>query len=130
MRLLLTVAALQLALVAFMAQSPTEGQPVSFVKEVQPLINVLCVSCHAGGRPAAGLSLETYAGLALGNRKAKGLVPGKPNDSLIYMTLNEIGGVKKMPPRRIAQPTAKEIELIQRWIEQGAKDDTPPKPDK
>ena len=54
--------------------------------------------------------------------KATTLVPGKPDRSELFRRLTTSEPEDRMPPREAArQPTAGEVELIRRWIEQGAK---------
>lgn len=126
----LRIAAAVIAAVAFTAttvRSANAADPVSYTKEVRSLINVLCVACHAGGQPKAGIDLDSYEGLIKSNRKGAGVVPGKSVESLIYKVLTDAQGAKHMPPKKVAQPTDKEIDLIKRWIDEGAKDDSPKK---
>jgi mono/diheme cytochrome c family protein len=47
---------------------PWGDWPVSFLRDIQPILNRHCVGCHSGLRPAAGLDL--YGGLTPGYNRA------------------------------------------------------------
>jgi hypothetical protein len=94
----------------------------SFSKDVQPLLDTYCRTCHSGSRPKEGVRVEDYRDLFRGRRKL--VTPGDDDGSrLIKMMLGQSG--KKMPPRSSErQPSDKEIKLIKEWIKAGAKDDS------
>jgi hypothetical protein len=112
------VGSLAVAGLGFAADAP------NFEKDVQPLLDRYCYSCHSGNRPRQGVRLEKYDDLFKGKRKL--VVAGEPDDSRLIKTMLGKGG-KKMPPRKEErQPSDKEIDLIKEWIKAGAKDDAPP----
>lgn len=80
--------------------------------------------------PAGGLRLDDRAAMMKGGKHGKPVVPGKGEESLLYKVLKEpvtIDGeeIHAMPKARPGQdftPIADdEIELIKKWIDQGAK---------
>ena len=102
---------------------------VSFEKQIEPILMNNCAipECHVAPKPAKGLVLEK--GLAYSNvvqvksheNPSMMIVePGKANRSYLYqkITGNQNEG-DRMPPgkRRLSKNG---IELIKRWIEQGA----------
>ncbi len=48
------------------APPPWGTRPISFLREVQPILDAHCVECHSGMKPAAGLDL--FGGLTSGGR--------------------------------------------------------------
>src|SRR5205807_4606091 len=53
---------------------------------------------------------------------AKVLAPGKPGQSELYKRIVSTDPDEKMPPAKANKPLSKEqIEVLRRWIEQGAK---------
>ena len=44
--------------IAEQEQSPTG--PITYQRDISPIISSRCVSCHGGSNPEAGLLLETY----------------------------------------------------------------------
>ncbi|MBS1807145.1 MAG: PSD1 domain-containing protein [Acidobacteria bacterium] len=94
----------------FVASSQTK---VDFVRDIQPILQTSCAPCHFGDKPKADLHLGNKT-LAL-----KQIIPGNSKDSrLVHRILGE-GGEKRMPLGREALKP-EQIELIKRWIEEGA----------
>lgn len=68
--------------------------------------------------------MTSFADFAKGGKEGPAFVAGKPEESLLLASLRG-EGVSLMP--KGGEPLPKEkIELIHRWIAEGAKDDTPP----
>ena len=63
--------------------------------------------------------METYKSLMKGGENGRGILPGKANESLLLQVLAK---KKKpyMPPRKEPQPSAKQIEILRIWINEGA----------
>ncbi len=107
--------------------------PLTNVKlstDVQPIFNANCVVCHQGASAPAGMSLES--GQAYGNTVNKKsaesplmrVLPGDPANSYLIAKLEgrqgQVGGSgAQMPFNSPPLPTAT-IDLIKRWITQGA----------
>src|SRR5690606_11439038 len=85
-----------------------------------------CYACHGpdNNTREAGLRLDTEQGAykALKESPDKhAIVPGKPNISEAYLRISSDDESIKMPPTSANLPlTNYEIDLIERWIEQGA----------
>ena len=100
-----------------------DGARVSFDREVRPLLSDRCFECHGPDARAreAGLRLDSREGL-LGEDGAAGVVvPGAPEESLLVQRITAPDPLDRMPPPGSRHElAADEIELLQRWIEQGA----------
>jgi len=84
---------------------------------VQQLITGRCQPCHNDQARNGGLSLITMAGMRKGGTRGPAIVPGKPEQSVLYKLVS--GGEPRMP--REGEPlTAAEIAGVRGWIEQGA----------
>ncbi len=97
------------------------AEPVNFAREVKPILESACLSCHDAEKPKGGLSIHTRrAALAGGDSGPSSLVPGKPNDSLLYtLTILPPDDDDIMPPK--GDPlTPAQTELLRRWIQEGA----------
>src|SRR5262249_34665832 len=100
------------------------GPPVEFNRDVRPILSDACFACHGPdkGKRKADLRLDTEEGAFadLGGHKA--LVPGKPEQSALYLRLTEKDARKRMPPAKSGKSiTPEQVETLRRWIEQGAK---------
>ena len=119
--ILLSLVASELANIRVRAADST---PVEFNRDIRPILADACYQCHGpdSAKRKANLRLDTEAGAFAKRAKATTLVPGKPDRSELFRRLTTSEPEDRMPPREAArQPTAGEVELIRRWIEQGAK---------
>lgn len=104
-----------------LAATTAGAAPPSFKKDVQPFLVKYCVECHGDKKPKAGLNFTSYGSLMNGGRK-KPVIPGKPQNSLLILTMMS-QGKKKMPPVKAkSQPTPREIAVVRSWVQAGAKD--------
>ncbi len=95
---------------------------VSFFKEVVPILRANCIGCHRPGKLKGGLDLSTHAALMKGGKHGAAVKPGSVKDSVLWENIS--GDEPEMP--KDADPLSKdELSIIERWIAQGAKDDTP-----
>lgn len=96
---------------------PATAATVSFEQDVQPILDARCVACHQGSGAQKGLRLSSGAGVLAGGDGGPAVIAGNPEASLLVA---RIGGEKpSMPP--MGQPlTADEVELIRRWVSEGA----------
>ena len=98
------------------------GSAVSYHAEIVPILKRSCQGCHHPGDPNADLIVTTYADLMRGGMAGASIIPGKPDKSLL-VTL--ISGDEPAMPQNMKPLSAEEVELIRRWILEGAQDDTP-----
>ncbi len=96
--------------------------PVSFRDQVLPLLEQRCQICHPADGGQSGLALTSYAALNKGGKHGAAFVPGQPDASLF---VKQISGAKPAMPMAAEPLDAASIELIRRWISEGAKNDTP-----
>ncbi len=99
---------------------------VSYYRDVRPIFQQHCQGCHQPAKPQGGYIMTSHADLLKkSEREVPGLVPGLPQKSGIVETiLPGKDGKVRMPKGK--DPLAKrDIEIIRKWIAQGAKDDTP-----
>ncbi|MCA9167992.1 MAG: hypothetical protein KDB23_10005 [Planctomycetales bacterium] len=95
---------------------PTDGDAVSFVKHVVPILLENCGNCHI--EEAKGeFSIATFAELMAGGEDGPVFQAGNSADSSLYTLVS----TKKMPPRK-GLP-ADQSEIIKRWIDEGAQFD-------
>ena len=103
---------------------------VDFEKQVLPILQNSCFSCHSASKvegsdsvskPKGGVQLDSVKGISE-SQYGEVIVAGKPEDSLLYqrITLSENdNGI--MPPPGTGKPlTIQETNLIRKWIENGA----------
>ena len=97
--------------------------PVSFDKQIRPILVRNCQGCHQQASRQSGLALTSFAEFRTGGRKGPAFVPGDPEKSVVISYLS--GETKPQMPFGGTPLVADEIELMRRWIREGAKDDSP-----
>jgi len=99
---------------------------VSYSKDVVPLLRRNCQGCHRPAKMKGDLDMTTYAALVKGGKHAPEFKAG----DMSSLILEQVRGAEpKMPPDG-DKLTAEEMALLERWIKDGAKDDTPTGPAK
>ncbi|MHB8523218.1 MAG: SUMF1/EgtB/PvdO family nonheme iron enzyme [Limisphaerales bacterium] len=95
---------------------------VDFFRDVKPLLEKSCVRCHGVTKPKGKFRLDTREGAFKERDKGPVIVPGHPEQSLLYkLTVLPPSDEDLMPPVNQSGPLPKEqTELLRRWIAQGA----------
>jgi hypothetical protein len=94
---------------------------------IRPILSDKCFSCHGFDSTTRkeNLRLDTEEGAfaALESDASKrAIVPGKPEDSVVWQRVQTVDPDEIMPPPDFHKPLSdEEKQLIQKWIEQGAK---------
>ncbi|MGB5849356.1 MAG: c-type cytochrome domain-containing protein [Ignavibacteriaceae bacterium] len=92
---------------------------VSFSKDIAPIFELKCVSCHGNGRLEGGVDLTTWAGVV----DPRIVIPGEADTSPLVWTIEQRAGFPVMPP--VGSPflplTFKQIQGVKTWINEGAK---------
>ena len=97
-----------------------ESQGVDFHRDVQPILENHCFSCHQGPKAKGGLHLDQRAGaLRGGEGDGPAVVPRHPGRSALFQRVTSSDPEEVMPAKGDPLPAA-EIDLLKRWIEQGA----------
>ena len=129
----LAVAAALLALgLPLRAAEPADKAPeapaeVSYYREVRPIFQQHCQGCHQPAKPLGGFIMTDHADLLQkGNSDKPGVVPGKPDQSHLVELISAHGEKKPTMPKGKDPLLSHDVELITKWIAQGARDDTPP----
>lgn len=92
---------------------------VDFVKDIAPIIRDSCLKCHGGEKTKGKLKLNTKADTMKGGESGKCINPGKPTISSFYTLLIDPDPDVRMPEKAKPLPQV-QIDLIKKWIEQGA----------
>src|SRR5207248_7147831 len=98
------------------------GKPVSFFKDVRPLLSRSCVGCHQPGKLKGKLDLSSHASLRTGGKSGPPVIPGDPEKSLL---VRQVSGPDPEMPAKGEKLTPDEVHTLAEWVRQGAKDDSP-----
>ncbi|MDA1315538.1 MAG: DUF1553 domain-containing protein [Acidobacteria bacterium] len=99
------------------------GAKVDFDRDVRPILSDKCFACHGPdeAQRQAGLRLDTKEGAFADRGGYQVIVPGDSAASRIYQRISHEQEVARMPPPEFERKlTEEEIDVIRRWVEQGA----------
>ena len=116
-----TSVALLAALIPVGAQDQQPAAPkVDFAKQVKPILEGACVRCHDAEKTEGELVLDSRESALIGGENGPSLVPGKPEESLLYTTtmLPEEDDLSMPPKGQFLSQS--QIDLLGKWISEGA----------
>lgn len=97
-----------------------DSERVDFSTQIKPILNNKCITCHGGVKKNAGFSLlfedEAFAKTESGK---PAIIPGDAAGSELIQRLHEDDPELRMPYEKPKLSDA-EIDLLTRWIDQGA----------
>jgi hypothetical protein len=98
---------------------------VSYQRDVAPILDKHCKSCHLPGQAGyvvSGFELASYESLMKGTQFGPVVLPGDPLTSVLVMLIEGRVDPSLRMPHGEAQPLSKaEIDTVRNWVEQGAK---------
>lgn len=99
----------------------SDDAPVSFVKDIKPILQERCAHCHNRKTLKDKVSFETAKRAFVKNEAGQSyIVPGKPDESLIVIALESPDMHENAMPMVGPKPTKDDVALIRRWIAEGA----------
>ena len=103
-------------------KNPPKTSVVSYKKNVFPIIKMNCLPCHTEDQMnPSELYLDSYDNMLTGGKHGKPIIPGKADSSLIIRKIippPPFGD--PMPMKRKTPIAADTINIIKKWIDQGA----------
>jgi mono/diheme cytochrome c family protein len=94
---------------------------IDFVRQIKPIFAERCIECHNSETLNGELNLQNRD-LAMKKRKnGPVIVPKEPEKSMLYMVLTLPPADKKAMPATAHRIPKTDIQIIRRWIEEGAK---------
>jgi hypothetical protein len=106
------------------AAAQATAPPISFNREIRPILSNNCFACH--GPDETKRETEFHFDTREGAFAEDGIiVPGSAAASMLVKRITNPDPEKRMPPPESGHSlTAKQIDLLRRWIDEGAKWDT------
>src|SRR3954465_8025438 len=124
--LALLAAASAASLASARAVPVSQSGSVSLGKDIDPILERSCRSCHGETAPMGKLDLSTRESLLRGGTRGADLVPGNAEESRLY---RRVAGLEQPAmPAKGAPLTPKEIDALKQWIDDGARWDAAPAP--
>ncbi len=92
-----------------------------FELHIRPVLIEQCADCHTGDADAeSSLAVHSRSSLIKGGEFGPAIIPGKPQESLLYQSIQRTHKVLKMPPDVDDRLSAETIQHFKQWIEWGA----------
>src|SRR5882724_2346511 len=102
---------------------PQAVSSIDFQRQVRPILSDNCFQCHGPDKDTrmVDMRLDTKEGIFGARKDGTPIVPGKPENSLVFQRITAATAARRMPPERAHKTlTEKQIEIIRGWIREGA----------
>lgn len=106
--------------VTFLFLAGCKENKIDFSVDVKPILNKKCISCHGGVKQSGGFSvLFRHEALDTTESGKYAIIPGDAKHSEMIRRINSSDPEVRMPYKE--EPlTPEEIDILTRWIDQGA----------
>ncbi|HZZ79851.1 MAG TPA: c-type cytochrome domain-containing protein [Gemmataceae bacterium] len=116
---------LALAWLLFFSPSSVQAQvpkgPVSFIKDVAPILQKNCFACHDAKKKKGKFEMTSWEAFRKGGSKDDPIEAGKSKDSLLIHLVTSTKA-DRMPPKDAGDALKPEqVAIIAKWIDEGAK---------
>lgn len=111
---------------AMAESSARTEEPVSYQADVLPIFRTHCFGCHQNARQLGQYRMTDFAAMMQGGETGEAaIVPGDADASYLFTQIDLHDGLAEMPkpPRKPLHAT--EVDLVRRWINEGAVNDSP-----
>ncbi len=99
-------------------------RPVGFNRDIRPILSDKCFQCHGPDTNQRKAKLRLDSKAAATTPAASGspaIVPGNLDESELFRRVTSADADEKMPPAKFGKSlSAAEVELLRRWIQEGA----------
>lgn len=89
-----------------------------FAQHVKPVFEHRCVRCHQNGKISGGMNLQDREAMLASGRNF--IVPGKPEESLIYLAITKPSTHPTVMPGDGWGMSERHKRLFEQWIKEGA----------
>lgn len=101
-------------------------EKLSYYKDIRPLFVQHCQGCHQPAKAEGGYVMTSHKDLLQKtDHELPGIVPGQPDKSVVVTMIKPHDGKRPEMPRGKDPLTDREVKMIERWIAEGARDDSP-----
>ena len=104
-------------------RGPDAEAAVDFSRDIRPILSNHCFACHGPDEQQrqAGLRLDEPSGLFARRRGRAIVAPGNVAESTLLRRVHTTDEEAVMPPPEFGKPLSPgQVELLQKWVEQGA----------
>src|SRR5258708_33279375 len=103
-----------------------EPEVVSYYRDIRLILQQHCQGCHQPANSRGVYVMPSHADLLkMGDKMQPNVIPGKPDESYLINQITPHGDKKPAMPKGTAPLVERDVNVVKKWIAQGAKDDTP-----
>ena len=93
---------------------------VDFKKDIKPLLESRCVSCHSSSKQKGNLNLSSLLASTKGGDSGPAIIPKNTDESLLLERISLPHDDEEIMPPKGAPLNSEEIALFKKWVENGA----------
>ncbi len=111
-------------LLSLVATASAADAPIEFNRDVRPILSDHCFACHGPDKRKLKADFRFDVEKSAKGEAKSGAIPVVPHDLKKSEMIARIAATdsSQMPPRSTGKPlSAKQIEVLQKWVQQGAK---------
>jgi len=112
-----------LVILSLAAAAGVYAEPVSWSRDIAPVLAFHCNRCHGDEGIAAAFDTRTYEGVRKGGNLGPAVTEGKPEHSLLIEFLEGRRGESRRMPLQAPALSEETIDQFLRWIREGAQKD-------
>jgi hypothetical protein len=99
----------------------TATDSAKYLRDIKPLLQNRCFSCHGALKQQAGLRLDTAAAMVRGGDSGPAIVRGDSSKSLLVARVSASDKAQRMPPEHEGEAlSADQIKALKDWIDASA----------
>ena len=99
---------------------PAAAAAYDFAKDIRPLLEQQCVSCHGETKQKGKFRMDTREGLLKGGEDGVAIVQGKSGESSLIHYVARLVEDMEMPPKKEDALKPEQIALLRAWVDAGA----------
>ncbi|HEY2586419.1 MAG TPA: DUF1553 domain-containing protein [Tepidisphaeraceae bacterium] len=106
---------------AAVAPAPSQAGAIDFVRDIQPIFANNCYKCHDAAKHKGGMRIDSKATAFIGGDSGDpSIIPNEPDQSKLIQLVRGDDPKSVMPPKG-NRLSAKQVDLLVRWVKQGAR---------
>jgi Protein of unknown function (DUF1553)/Protein of unknown function (DUF1549)/Planctomycete cytochrome C len=110
-----------LVITGSMIEGVRAADPVDFDRDVRPILDKYCLTCHGPQKQRSGLRLDRLALVRQGGDRGPAVAPGAASESLLVQAIAGDGSVVPRMPPKGSRLTGDEVSVIRAWIDHGSR---------
>lgn len=101
------------------AKLPTPAPVVDFAKDIKPLLEASCVSCHGAEKQKGKFRIDSRDAILKGGEEGKAVVENDSAKSPLIHYVARLVEDLEMPPKKADALKPEQIGLLRKWIDTG-----------